>query len=111
MPLIPNNITVSSLDAPDVIVKVISWKSQKKITIISGLFTESKNSLPPYFSEDTHKKISSEFKKKCAAGAAIIVAGKEKIIQIQGEQTNIIEDYLVQLGIPKEKIKIFGIDY
>ena len=110
MSLVANKDTISNIDAPNIIIKVISRNSRKKITTISGLFIESKNSLPPYFSKEVYNKIISELGKKCAARATIINSNKrEKIIQIQGCNTEVIINYLLQMYIPKEKIKIAGI--
>ena len=111
MLLVANQITVLNLNAPDVIIKVIARNVRKKITTISGLFSESKNGLPPYFVEEAQKQICSELGKKCAAGATIIKSNKkvEKIVQIQGDNIDIIKNYILQLGVPMEKIKIGGI--
>ena len=51
-----------------------------------------------------------ELGKRCAAGVSIIcIEKKQKIIHIQGESTEKIIEYLIQLKIPEEKIKICGI--
>ena len=110
MSLIANKDAISNIDAPTIIIKVIALNSRKKITTISGLFIESKSGISPYFSEEVYKRIISELGKKCAARATIIEYNKkEKIIQIQGDNKEVIMDYLLKMYIPKEKIKIAGI--
>ena len=110
MSLIANKDAISNIDAPTIIIKVIHLNGRKKITTISGLFIESKNGISPYFSEEVYKRIISELGKKCATRATIIDFNKkEKMIQIQGDNKEVIMDYLLQLYIPKEKIKIAGI--
>ena len=110
MSLLANKDTISNIDSPNVIIKVIARNGRKKITNVYGLFIESKSGIPPYFSKEFHKMIISELGKKCAARATIINSNKkEKMIQIQGDNTEVIMDYLIQLYIPKEKIKISGI--
>ena len=110
MSLVANKNTILNINAPTVIIKVIHLNGRKKITKISGLFIESKSGIQPYFSKEVHKRIISELGKKCAARATIIDSDKkEKMIQIQGDNTEVIMDYLLQLYIPKEKIKIAGI--
>ena len=110
MSLLANINTISNIDAPTTIIKVIDINGRKKITTISGLFVESKSGISPYFSKEVHKRIISELGKKCAARATIIDFNKkEKMIQIQGDNKEVIMDYLLQLYIPKEKIKIAGI--
>ena len=102
MSLIANKDAISNIDAPTIIIKVISRNSTKNITTISGLFT--------YFGKEVHKRIISELGKKCAARATIIDSNKkEKMIQIQGDHREVIMDYLFQLYIPKEKIKMVGV--
>ena len=109
MSLVANKDAISNIDAPTIIIKVIDINGRKKITI-SGLFVESKSGISPYFSKEVHKRIISELGKKCAARATIIDFNKkEKMIQIQGDNKEVIMDYLLQLYIPKEKIKITGI--
>ena len=110
MSLVVNKDAILNIDAPTIIIKVIDRNGRKKITTISGLFVESKSGISPYFSKEVHKMIISELGKKCAARATIINSDKkEKIIQIQGDNKEVIMDYLLQLYIPKEKIKIAGI--
>ena len=110
MSLLANINTISNIDAPTIIIKVIAPNSRKKITTISGLFIESKSGLSPYFSKEVYKRIISELGKKCAARATIIDSDKkEKIIQIQGDNKEVIIDYLINMNIPKEKIKTAGI--
>ena len=93
---------MSDINASNIIIKVIARNSRKKITTISGL--------PAYFSEHFQKKITHELGKRCAAGVSIIcIEKKQKIIHIQGESTEKIIEYLIQLKIPEEKIKICGI--
>ena len=106
MSLVANKDTILNIDAPNVIIKVISRNNRQYITNISGLFIKSQ----PYFSKEAYKIIISELGKKCAARATIIKSNKnEKIIQIQGCHTEVIMDYLIQKFIPKEKIKTAGI--
>ena len=107
MSLVANKDAILNIDAPTIIIKVIDRNGRKKITTISGLFVESKSGISPYFSKEVHKRIISELGKKCAARATII--GVTKMIQIQGDNKEVIMDYLLQLYIPKEKIKIAGI--
>ena len=110
MSLVANKDTILNIDAPKIIIKVISLNSRKKITTISGLFIESKSGISPYFSEEVYKRIISELGKKCAARTTLIDSDKkEKIIQIQGDNKEVIMDYLLKMYIPKEKIKIAGI--
>ena len=74
----------------------------KKITTISGLSL--------YFSEKIQKNIVHELRKRCAAGVSIVSNNKkEKIIYIQGENTEKILEYLIQINIPKKNIKLCGI--
>ena len=110
MSLVANKDAISNIDAPTIIIKVIALNSRKKITTISGLFIESKSGLSPYFSKEVYKRIISELGKKCAARATLIDSDKkEKIIQIQGDNKEVIMDYLLKMYIPKENIKISGI--
>ena len=110
MSLIANKDVISNIDAPTIIIKVIDRNGRKKITTISGLFVESKSGIPPYFSKEVNKRIISELGKKCAARATIIDSDKkEKIIQILGDNKEVIIDYLINMNIPKEKIKTAGI--
>ena len=93
---------MSDINASNIIIKVIARNSRKKITTISGL--------PPYFSEHFQKKITHELRKRCAAGVSIVSNNKkEKIIYIQGENTEKILEYLIQINIPKKNIKLCGI--
>ena len=105
MSLVANKDTILNIDAPIVVIKVISRNNGKYITTISGLFIESKK----YFNEENYKKIISQLGKKCAAKAVMKNNKQEKIIQIQGCHTEVIMDYLIQTFIPKEKIKTAGI--
>ena len=95
---------------PNVVIKVISWNNRKKITKIYGLIS--------YFNEKILRKISSELGRRCAAGACVVDTGKnkkdnllkinkteEKIIQIQGDNVDVMIEYLLEIGIPEEKIK------
>ena len=112
MSLVANKDAILNIDAPTIIIKVIDRNGRKKITTISGLFVESKSGISPYFSKEVHKRIISELGKKCAARATIIGVTKnypQKIIQIQGDNKEVIMDYLLKMYIPKEKIKIAGI--
>ena len=110
MSLVANKDAILNIDASKIIIKVISLNSRKKITTISGLFVESKSGISPYFSKEAHKRIISELGKKCAARATLIDSDKkEKMIQIQGDNKEVIMDYLLKMYIPKEKIKIAGI--
>ena len=109
MSLIANKDAISNIDAPTIIIKVIDRNGRKKITT-SGLFVESKSGISPYFSKEVHKRIISELGKKCAARATIIDSDeKETMIQIQGDNKEVIMDYLLKMYIPKENIKIAGI--
>ena len=109
MLLIENEIVASDIDAPNVVIKVISRNDRKKITKIYGLIS--------YFSEKVLRKISRELGRRCAAGASVVDTSgnkkdtllkmnetEEKIIQIQGDNMDVIIEYLLRIGIPIEKI-------
>ena len=98
MLLFKNEIILSDISNPNIIIKVISWNNRKNITKIYGLTF--------YFNEKNIKKISRELSKICAAGSSVI---DKKIIQIQGDNVDVIMDYLIKINIPIEKIKIRGI--
>ena len=114
MLLIENEIITLDINTPNVVIKVISRNNRKKITKIYGLIT--------YCSEKVLRKISRELGRRCAAGASVVDTGEnnkdtllkineteEKIIQIQGDNVDVMIEYLLKIGIPMEKIKIYGI--
>ena len=98
------------INNPNVVIKVISWNNRKKITKMYGLIS--------YFNEKILRKISRELGRRCAAGTCVVDTGKnkkdnllkinkteEKIIQIQGDNVDVMIEYLLEIGIPEEKIK------